>query len=128
MNHWGSRYVRTSSGRWFSVHGREGTWVTNRYGTTFYRSGSEVWRDINRGWENALEKELHRRTEVEHKEMNDKYKQWGKIVKAIAIQSVDQNNEHTAQLAEMLEALRQRFYGQPLQQLCTILDETAIKE
>lgn len=128
MRHWGQRYVRSSSGRWYAVHGREGTWVTNRYGTTFYRSGSEVWRDITASDQRGLERELHRRTQVEHKEMSDKYKHWGMIVETMAKQSIEEDNEHTAQLAEMLEALRQQFFGQKVQQLSTTLDETAVKD
>lgn len=102
--------------------------MTNRYGTTFYRSGSEVWRDICKGWENALELELNRRTGVERKEVDDKYQHWGKIIKTMIMQSVEEGNEHTAELASMLEGLRQQFYGQKLQQLSTILDETTIKD
>ena len=128
MRHWGSRYVRSPSGRWYSVHGREGTWVTNRYGTTFYRSGSEVWRDLNKSTERVLEAELHRRTKDERKHMDDKYKHWGNVIRIMAVQSMQEKNEHTAELATMLESLRQRFYGEKLQQLSTILDETAIKE
>ncbi|QZE60188.1 hypothetical protein pEaSNUABM35_00271 [Erwinia phage pEa_SNUABM_35] len=128
MRHWGSRYVRSSSGKWYSVHGREGTWVTNRYGTSFYRSGSEVWRDITRADRESLERELIKRTREDFKENKLKYNHWGNIVRAIARQSEDEKNEHTAELAEMLEALRQTFYGQKVQQLSTILDEIAVKK
>lgn len=128
MRHWGSKYVRTSSGKWFSVHGRDGTWVTNRYGTTFYRSGSEVWRDISLADHRGLERELHRRTKEDHKHVDAKYRHWGTVVRIMAVQSIEEKNEHTAELASMLEALRQQFYGEKLQQLSTILDETAIKD
>ena len=128
MRHWGSRYVRTESGKWYSVHGRDGTWVTNRYGTTFYRSGSQVWRDISRTDQRGLERELHRRTKEDHKQINEKYKHWGTIVRTMAVQSIEEKNGHTAELASMLEALRQQFYGEKLQQLSTILDETAVQD
>ncbi|QZE58834.1 hypothetical protein pEaSNUABM28_00277 [Erwinia phage pEa_SNUABM_28] len=128
MTHWGSRYVRSSSGKWYSVHGREGTWVTNRYGTSFYRSGSEVWRDITLADRESLERELLKRTRNDFKENKLKYNHWGKVVLTIARQSEDEKNEHTAELAVMLEALRQTFYGQKVQQLSTILDEIAVKD
>ncbi|QZE56808.1 hypothetical protein pEaSNUABM23_00271 [Erwinia phage pEa_SNUABM_23] len=128
MRHWGSRYVRSSSGKWYSVHGREGTWVTNRYGTSFYRSGSEVWRDISAADRNALERELVSRTRKDFKDTKLKYNHWGKIVLTIARQSEEENNPHTSELAEMLESLRQTFYGQKVQQLSTILDEIGLKE
>lgn len=127
MSHWGSRYVRSSSGRWFSVHGREGTMVTNRYGTTFYRSGSEVWRDITKGWEIALERELHSRTRKDFEAINEKFLHWGKIIRTMIEQGIAENNQHTQDLAEMLEAQRIKSYGPKIEQLRIILDETAIK-
>ncbi|AWY08535.1 hypothetical protein HOT49_gp276 [Erwinia phage vB_EamM_Alexandra] len=128
MTHWGSRYVRSSSGKWYSVHGREGTWVTNRYGTSFYRSGSEVWRDITLADRESLERELIKRTSEDYNEQKRRYDYWGRLVRAIARCSEEEKNEHTAELAEMIEALRQQFYGQKVQQLSTILDEIAVKE
>lgn len=128
MTHWGSRYVRSAYGKWFSVHGREGTWVTNRYGTSFYRSGTEVWRDISPADRQMLERELLKRTRIDFKDNKNKYNQWGKVVLAIARQSEEEKNPHTSELAEMLEALRQQFYGQKVQQLSTILDEITVKK
>lgn len=126
MRHWGSRYVRSSSGKWYSVHGREGTWVTNRYGTSFYRSGSEVWRDITLADRESLERELHRRTREELEQHKFQYNHWGAVVLAIARHSEEEKNEHTAELAVMVESLRQTFYGQKVQQLSTILDEIGL--
>lgn len=128
MTHWGSRYVRAPSGKWYSVHGREGTWVTNRYGTSFYRSGSEVWRDITIADRESLERELIKRTNEDYTEQKRRYDYWGRLVRAIARQSEEEKNEHTSELAEMIEALRQTFYGQKVQQLSTILDEIAVKK
>lgn len=126
MTHWGSRYVRSPTGKWYSVHGREGTWVTNRYGTSFYRSGSEVWRDISPASCRNLEREFLKRTRNDFKDNKNKYNQWGKVVLTIARQSEEEKNPHTSELAEMLEALRQTFYGQKVQQLSIILDEIGL--
>lgn len=101
--------------------------MTNRYGTTFYRSGSEVWRDITKGWEIALERELHSRTRKDFEAINEKFLHWGKIVRTMIEQGITENNSHTQDLAEMLEALRIKSYGPKIEQLRIILDETAIK-
>lgn len=128
MRHWGARYVRAQSGKWFSVHGRDGAWVTNRYGTSFYRRGSEVWRDISLADRMTLERELDKRTREDYNEQKRRYEYWGRLVRAIALHSEEEKNEHTAELAEMIEALRQQFYGQKVQQLSIILDEIAVNE
>lgn len=112
MSWGGHRYVRTVSGHWYSVHGREGTWVTNRHGTTFYRSGSEVWRDLSRNYMDMLESELHSRA---LKERNEKSEYWKRIIRTLAKESMLDDNPHKSDLAEMLEALRQEHFAPDIQ-------------
>lgn len=128
MHHWGSRYVRSIYGNWFAVHQRDGTWVTNRYGTQFYRSGSEVWRDISLSEHNTLEHEFKTRTAKDLDEQNAKFLHWGKIVRTMAVQGFDSQNTYTQDLAEMLELLRVNFYAPKIKQLSTMLDEISVKK
>lgn len=124
-NYYGTWYVRTSAGVWYLVFERAACLCINRHGTQYWRSGSEVWKDISISLRTTLENDFVRDTRASFERVSLKYDHWGKVVRTMILGAG--KNEHLHDLASMIESLRQTHYGQYQQELRTTLDEIAVQ-
>ncbi|QYW03237.1 hypothetical protein pEaSNUABM13_00278 [Erwinia phage pEa_SNUABM_13] len=125
MSYCGSRYIRTSSGRWYLLFERAACLCINRHGTQYWRAGTQVWKDVSLSTRATLENEFISRTRKDFRESKSAYNRWGKVIRTLILGAG--TNEHLHDLASILESLRQTHIGRKQQQLRTTLDEIAIQ-
>lgn len=120
------RFVRSPSGTWYFVFQRDGAMVTNSNGTTFYRMGSEVWKDIPLTERNQLERMFVESRQAERKVMKEEDMHWLTLIRVLINDSMIEDNENKAELAGLLDGLRIASYQEKLSDLDTLLDKTSV--